>query len=111
MGCPHGNGPAEKCSQCLGMSARRVVKIDEGMFQVGDDVIDRTIGPAKTANYGTVQIGTKYVARCRYCAKAGHQTENCRERIENEVLATSYLGGASVAIANDKKRRSRKNYD
>lgn len=108
MGCKHGNGPASACSQCLGVVARPVVKIDEGMFQVGDDVIDRTIGPAKTADYGTVHTGTrtKYVARCRYCAKVGHQTENCRERIENEVLATSYLGGASVAIANGKKRKN-----
>ena len=70
----------------MGVVARRIENIGEGLFKVGNEVVDRAIGRMpKMANYGTVQTSRgKYVARCRYCCKAGHQTEDCRERIETE---------------------------
>lgn len=100
MSCPHGSGPPSSCSQCLGVVPVRVVPVVDGVWMVGDRVVDRTGALQKQADYGTVETsgGKK---RCNYCRKVGHVEEKCRTKFNNEALAASKLGVCDVAAGDD----------
>lgn len=50
MKCPHGNGPAERCSQCLGVPVR-VVALGPNGFEI-DGVPVPDAKPSEFISYG-----------------------------------------------------------
>lgn len=77
MACPHGNGPPEKCSQCVGAALVKRVEL------VAGDVIVDGVAVGTTKEHSTNADGSMYThpgrrrgpsspRRCRRCGQLGH---------------------------------------
>lgn len=97
MKCSHGNGPPERCSQCQGFVARKVVRREDGTTTVDGQTMSYEV---RTTGYGTL-VGVPAKPRCTYCRKVGHVEANCRDKFNSEALAAAHLGQTSVQPNSD----------
>jgi hypothetical protein len=84
MGCPHGNGPPERCSQCLGAIARRVSIIDGQLLIDGSLRGSAAAHAAQTEDAMTRKPanrrGGAAARSCSVCRQPGHNAKTCPRR-------------------------------
>jgi hypothetical protein len=85
MPCPHGNGPAEHCSQCRGAAPSKIELVDGKLVVNGAAVAttaEHTAAAEETMlSKAALRRGGRAPRACSICRLPGHNAKTCNRRV------------------------------